>query len=325
MSGVRPPALARRNGDSKHLQANKDVNSHVSSRNYLNNPHKSIRNKHASSRSHRHPLYDHNQRHRSPSPTSSLEENAQRKHLHIDWDAHTMGKKRNTKTTTGGGSTKKRESTATSTTKSSKKLKPSAPKLPVQPPPVRSTRARTVQVVQPAVPLQGDDDDRSTTSNVSLHQDPEEDHVDPSAGHGNGEEQGSDFGDPSDDDSDLSGDEEEVHGNASAKNQIAALKRQKAALEEAQLAAIARATATEKQQKKETLLKIERVVKKQVWRSCKSLIMLLSLCLPPLTTRSASRIGVQRRRQTWCSRTGNGLAASSMPSAIMPNPSPVML
>jgi hypothetical protein len=124
-------------------------------------------------------------------------------------------------------------------------------------------------VVQPAVPLQGDDDDRSTTSNVSLHQDPEEDHVDPSAGHGNGEEQGSDFGDPSDDDSDLDGDEEEVHGNASAKNQIAVLKRQKAALEEAQVAAIAQATATEKQQKKEILLKIERVVKKQVWRSCK--------------------------------------------------------
>ena len=74
LSGVRPPALARRNG-------NKDVNSHVSS---CNNPHDSRRKSK--------PFHNHNHHHRSTSSDNSVDSHYSRRHLDTDSDNFNMGK-----------------------------------------------------------------------------------------------------------------------------------------------------------------------------------------------------------------------------------------
>jgi hypothetical protein len=253
LSGVRPPALARRN-------SNKDINSHGLS---CNNPHDSRRKSR--------PFHNHNHHHRSTSPDNSVDSHYSRRHLHKDSDNFNMApakkasQKKRKAAPAEGSSSKSRKSRGNDENQA----------------PIRSTRSK--KLVQPEVEEDQYDDDATVPPTLQEANDNVEVPPNRRAKHSSRVESASDEDNNEEDDVEES-DEDEVEVDndlpgkppgMSNERYIRFLQRKAKAHEQnmqqaqAQHLAIERAAATKRIQNKENLKKIEECVKTKVWHTCK--------------------------------------------------------
>ena len=257
LSGVRPPALARRNGD-------KDVNSHVSS---CNNPHDSRRKSK--------PFRNHNHHHRSTSSDNSVDSHYSRRHLDTDSDNFNMAREKQ--------QSQQKRKAAPAKGSSSKSRSKSRRGNAENEPPIRETRSKKSKSVQPTV--QEDEYDSEATVDPTLQEANDNVEVPPARrARGSSRDANDSDEDASDEGDDDASDVEEVQANNDlpgkppGMSDVAYIRFLKGKAErheqykqqaEAQHLAIQMAAANKRVQNKEFLKKIEECVKTKVWHTCK--------------------------------------------------------